>query len=694
MSARRIGAAVVLLGAALAPAVVLGPPAPALAAPAPIHTLTVTGTGVDSYPAFSPGIERYAVTTTSATGGTLTVHAGTTDPDGVVRVDGRVAVGGEATVTGLGSGDEVSVFIEDSGGVAVHSLFYLPAGFPKLEVPVHQPGLAPGQVGLTLSRIGLSPSDRFVTAVDRNGVPAHVLVADDAYDLKDQPDGTITYQAPTTTPGRTGDMLVSLDEQWRPVAAYETVGLTDTDPHDSLLLPDGTRWQQAYEPDGHGKLDSVIQEIGPDGQELFRWSSTGLQDESVVPAPFAGGPWDYAHLNSFQLLPDGDLLASFRHLSAVLRIATYAHDGYTPGEVEWRLGGRDSDFTFVDDPYGGPCAQHTASLLPNGHVLVFDDGSGPVAGNLCVDQADAHGPTVARPQSRVAEYALDPAAGTATLVWSYAPPGWYTWFMGSARRLANGDTLVGWADETRALSTEVAPDGTLLWQLRAVDADAIFPPYQPYRASLMRGRDTEPPVVTVAGPADGTHVVYGAPLVVDFGCTDRGGSSLQACGGGARPGDLLDTSVPGTHTVRLTGTDGAGNATTVTRTYTVDATYLPRFSDSRVRRVVRHRAVTAVVRLGNAGTAPDSLVVSGTRATPLRLAYVVDGVDVTRAVRAGGYRTPVLAPGQSVELGLVVRRARTTRPGARAKVYVHARSSGDPALDAELRVRLRARGAP
>ena len=45
--------------------------APAAAA-APVHTLVVTGAGVDSYPAFDPAVARYAVTTTVATGGTLT----------------------------------------------------------------------------------------------------------------------------------------------------------------------------------------------------------------------------------------------------------------------------------------------------------------------------------------------------------------------------------------------------------------------------------------------------------------------------------------------------------------------------------------------------------------------------------------------------------------------------------------------
>src|SRR4051794_22747608 len=189
---------------AVVPALLMLPTTPPALAAAPVHTLTVDGTGVGSYPVFDPAVERYAVTTTPSTGGTLTVHATTSDATGVVRVDGRVARTGTATVTGLGDGDEVSVAIEDSAGTERHSLVYLPAGFPALEASGSATGLAPGVVGLTLNPI-VSASSRYVTTVDRHGVPTHVVAAQDAYDLKDQPDGSITYASPTTRPGRTGD---------------------------------------------------------------------------------------------------------------------------------------------------------------------------------------------------------------------------------------------------------------------------------------------------------------------------------------------------------------------------------------------------------------------------------------------------------------------------------------------------------
>src|SRR5687767_12931691 len=86
---------------------------PTLAASAPVHIMTVSGAGVAMYPAFDPTVERYGVTTTDATGGSVLVTATTSDPSGSVRVNGRRTSGGSTPVTGLIAGDEISVLIED-----------------------------------------------------------------------------------------------------------------------------------------------------------------------------------------------------------------------------------------------------------------------------------------------------------------------------------------------------------------------------------------------------------------------------------------------------------------------------------------------------------------------------------------------------------------------------------------------------
>ena len=342
---------------------------------------------------------------------------------------------------------------------------------------------------------------------------------------------------------------------------------------------------------------------------------------------------------------------SFRHLDSVLPDRHRRARRLPAGEVVWKLGGKDSDFTFPDDPDHGPCAQHAATMLPNGHVMVFDNGSGLLAGNLCVDPANPSGPSVARPHTRVVEYALDTAAGTASVAWSHTPPvsggeqPWYAWFMGSARRVADGHTLIGWSAETRALATEVAADGDELWRLRLAEPKPN-PPFISYRASLMQARDAEAPVLDGVSLADGATYVEGQQVAVDFRCRDRGGSSLRSCAGDLRPGGVLDTSTPGPHTVHLTARDGAGNTTTVTRSYTVAALFQPGWSQDRIDKKLRGQRVSATVRLVNDGVRADAFRLKGTRGNAgFRVRYKLGGRDVTNQVVRGRLHTDAVDPG-------------------------------------------------
>jgi len=91
-----------------------------------------------------------------------------------------------------------------------------------------------------------------------------------------------------------------------------------------------------------------------------------------------------------------------------------------------------------------------------------------------------------------------------------------------------------------------------------------------YRINLTgtTGCDTTPPTVALS-PADGAHVKQGAEVVVDFSCSDTGGSGLASCIGTVSDGALLDTSQLGEVSVTVTALDHAGNQTVVTNTATV-----------------------------------------------------------------------------------------------------------------------------
>jgi Arylsulfotransferase (ASST) len=694
-SMRRVAVVVVLVLATLA---MDGAATPVGAQGAPTRTVTATGTGVSTYPTFNPAITRYGVRTTEGTAGSITVTATTTDPGGVITVNGRPATSGVGVaVTDLVEGDEVAVRIADAGGTTSYALVYLPVGLPTMTATSFAEGPEDGLVFLTLNSFVSGP--RFEAAVDRHGVPVFVrTVTIGSNDFKRQPDGRYSIARPTTTPGRTGDRIVALDSTFAEVQSYETVApLTTTDFHDSVLRPDGTALLMSYQADSP-RVDSVIQELAPDGSVAFTWDS---DDHIPVSDGLVGGS-DYAHINSMEYLPDGDILASFRNPSQVLRIARTAHDGFQVGDVVWRLGGVSSDFTFEDDPEGGFCAQHTAHWTDDGHLMVFDNGAqadpgspfGVQTGDICPDPEDPEARR-ARPFSRVAEYELDTEAMTATLVWSYAQAGIYTPFAGSAQRVAGGNTLVGWVNSS-PIATEVDPEGDKVWEL------TIGSGYISYRSLKFGAPDATDPEAVVAAPAEGATYGQGAVIPADFGCTDRGGSNLAGCTGTVAPGAPLDTSTPGTHTFTVTATDGAGNSSEVTRTY--DVLVGPHQPDGVIKRRARGPwrgdgrygrdgagqtvvlngrrggVLTALVMFQDDGTEVDTLRLRGARNTAaFQVRFFRGATDISPGVKAGTFETWSLEPGDYYPLRVEVRVRPTAPPGAEQRIRLTGTSIGEPA---------------
>ncbi|HET9419957.1 MAG TPA: aryl-sulfate sulfotransferase [Nocardioides sp.] len=686
----------------------------AAASAPPARAIAVAGPGVGMYPAFDPAISRYAATTTSATGGTLEIAATTSDPDGLVRVNGAPATTPTTVVSGLSEGDEVSVIIEDGGGTTAYSVVYLPAGFPAMTATTTGP-VQDGYIGVGLTTFASGPS--FEALLDRNGVPAWVRTGI-GNDFKRQPNGELTVMRPTTAAGHTGTDLVVLDEEFQEQHRLRVGnGLTDTDNHDAQRLADGSTILIGYEPNGE-YLDATIQKLDPDGEVVFQWDSSGLEAETLNPLLWPQGApnarIDYAHINSVEEIPDGtgDLLVSFRHFSAVFRITTEARDGLGKGAVVWRLGGRESDFTFLSDPHHGPCAQHTATWTGPNRVLLFDNGSATLGQSLagCVDPADPDGPGKQRALTRVTEYQLDPEAGTATLVWSYVPGNTFSFFAGSSFRLANGNTLVGWASDRTTLATEVnaAPVPEPVWSLSVPD-NTTSTGYTSYRVSLVEHTDEIEPAVTVDLP-EGAVYVEGRTPAPRWTCTDRGGSNLAGCDvDGLVDGHLADEA--GTHTLAIRAADGAGNTTTVTRHYTVLSGPRP---DGLIRKMggawrggdaygsasdqsIRHRArrgqkVSSQWLVQNDGESAGRLRLAGTPSNARwRVRYFAGGKDVTRAVSAGTYRTTALAPGQRVSLRVEATPTRRPRPGSARTLILRATSTHAVASSDAVAVRLQVR---
>ena len=97
--------------------------------------------------------------------------------------------------------------------------------------------------------------------------------------------------------------------------------------------------------------------------------------------------------------------------------------------VDWKLGGVGSDFTFPN-PSDQFYHQHDVKMLPNGDILLFDNGQ-----SRPDDQGGQY--------SRAEELKLDFTTMQATKVWEYRNvPDLFSSAVGSAVRLSNGNTVV------------------------------------------------------------------------------------------------------------------------------------------------------------------------------------------------------------------------------------------------------------
>lgn len=137
--------------------------------------------------------------------------------------------------------------------------------------------------------------------------------------------------------------------------------------------------------------------------------------------------WDLFHTNDIDLIPGdmssvfngGDVLLSFRKINSVVAL------DLAKREITWAMTGRTD-------------RQHDPDILPNGNMLVFDNG-------------------VFRGQSRVLEF--DPVTRKKT--WFFTSEDFYTKCCGLQQRLANGNTFIVETYSGRAF--EVTREGKIVW---------------------------------------------------------------------------------------------------------------------------------------------------------------------------------------------------------------------------------------
>ena len=234
---------------------------------------------------------------------------------------------------------------------------------------------------------------------------------------------------------------------------------------------------------GTALTGSVLEVDIASGAVLFEWNSLDHVPVTDTYVAFSGGtekaPFDYFHINSIAVAPDGNLIVSARNTCTVYKV------GRPGGALLWRLGGKRSSFQM------GPGAtfwwQHHARPHGTKRLSLFDDAGSP--------QKEA--------QSRGILLDLDTTAMRATLSRSYTHPArLLAANQGSMQLLADGRVLVGWGN--LPYFTEFAEDGTLL-------IDGQFPVGdQSYRAFTAgwTGHPTGRPAVAARVNQAGGSVVY------------------------------------------------------------------------------------------------------------------------------------------------------------------------------------------
>ena len=426
------------------------------------HTLSrlevTTSSSRSMYPAFDPEILHYAVGCQDTL--TLTLSTRETDTrlavNGIQRANQNVAV----ELTGLAGGSDIPITLTGSEGASTtYVLHCLADDFPAI-ITEKKPGAWDGLITIGVPTFSPASPASYLAIIDNNGVPRiHWRIFARVRIFRTHRDGRYPYSYGKQSLTRN---VIVLDENLEPVDTVTTVRpLHDTDLHDFVIKSNGNYLLLAYESarrdmsqfiNSDGKpystteltRDSVIQEVTPDKEEAFNWNSWDhMAVEDCTQHRF---PDDYAHVNSVQAFDD-DIVASFRGCSKVLRI-----DGDS-GDVMWRLGKSnrsDADWTasgtqpplrIVGDPYGEFCGQHSARMIDNGNLLLFDNGV------ACLVDPEGNRTRPGEDFSRIVEYAIDPDHGEAIFQRHYSYYGEFNKLarsQGHIEPLETGNWLISW----------------------------------------------------------------------------------------------------------------------------------------------------------------------------------------------------------------------------------------------------------
>ncbi len=359
----------------------------------------------------------------------------------------------------------------------------------------------------------------YLMILNNDGTPffSRELTSDYAYDFKVQPNGLMSYaqflEHHSYTGG--GDVIhMVMDNSFTVIDSFQMGNGYIAEGHDFQLLPNGHALMFGYYltpvdmsqivPRGYPNAlvsGGVVQELDENKNVVFQWRSWDHYDFATYPfGRFATRPIvSEFHLNTINLDTDGHLFIATPSWVKKINRQT--------GEIMWNLGDFDNEFSFIGvdsltglDYVGG----HTFHRIPNGHVLLYDNGN-----------------RQGTKSSQVHEFTLDEVNKTAELVWSYVPDSTIAgWHRGSAQRLPNGNTVIGWGGASGdhiPACTEVTPTGQKVYEI-SFD-NPLVESYRAFRIPFPEGL----PAANVSI----TEVAQGNTYLFNEGDTNKTGISVR-----------------------------------------------------------------------------------------------------------------------------------------------------------------------
>jgi hypothetical protein len=285
----------------------------------------------------------------------------------------------------------------------------------------------------------------YLVIADNYGTPVfYRRFTSDVMDFKLQPNGMLSYHDSELK------MHILMDSAYRAIDTISYIGYP-IDFHDFHILENGNYLLLGAElrlvdmdtviEGGHQDVTVMGTNIQiQDNAEnlLFEWSAWDhlLITDSYVDL-LSENFIDFAHTNALEMDTDTTLLMSHRNMNEITKI------DIRTGDIIWRLGGKNNEFTYTETDTLGFAGQHDIRRLPDGTYQIFDNGWNhdphfSCALRLDLDEENKIAHVIKRVRSQ--------------------PDDIYGSIMGNAQHLPNGRTMIGWGSGNPNI-TEFDADG-------------------------------------------------------------------------------------------------------------------------------------------------------------------------------------------------------------------------------------------